>query len=234
MIATLLTASPPRCSARHPRRPGRNPAAERLGADEGLGDDLRLRPRRPARSRSSPSRPSGWATRATASSKGPSSSGSTRSAGPRRRRRCSSTRIRANPEGNWLHEFTSLSTGPFVATEEGTPRWSPAEPGVDFRPVPGAPKPAATPGARLRQMRAIAEEFKAEDDFGDRGRVSCPPAPDHPRRPLRQGRRRRPRTAPCSPSSRGPTPRSSSSSRPARGRTAPSGNTPAPRCRAGR
>jgi hypothetical protein len=78
---------------------------------------------------------------------------------------------RENPAGIWLHEFTSLSTGQFVASQRGTPRWSPASPGVDFKPVPGAPKPATTPVQRLRQMRTLAEEFKAEDDFGSEGNI---------------------------------------------------------------
>jgi hypothetical protein len=31
--------------------------------------------------------------------------------------------------------------------------------------VPDAPAPAATPQARFRQLRALAEEFSATDDF---------------------------------------------------------------------
>ena len=78
---------------------------------------------------------------------------------------------RDNPDGKWLHEFTSLSTGRFVASQGGTPRWSPSEPGLFFRPVPGAPKPASGRAQRLRQMRVIAGEFKADDDYGDEGRI---------------------------------------------------------------
>jgi hypothetical protein len=72
-----------------------------------------------------------------------------------------------NGSGIWLHEFTSLSTRPFVAVERGTARWAPNEPGVSFKPIPGAPKPAVSALARLRQMRALANEFKAQDMFGD-------------------------------------------------------------------
>ena len=32
----------------------------------------------------------------------------------------------------------------------------------DWLPIPGSPKPAATPATRLRQMRTFAEEFRAE------------------------------------------------------------------------
>ncbi len=80
-------------------------------------------------------------------------------------------RDRAFPEGKWIHEFTSLSTTPMTASRKGAVRWSPDGPGVTFRGLPGAPKPAATPAQRLRQMRALAEEFKAEDDFGAEGRI---------------------------------------------------------------
>jgi hypothetical protein len=73
------------------------------------------------------------------------------------------------PDGKWIHEFTSLATAPLATTERGAPRWSPANAGVTFQRVPGAPKPAPTPAARLRQMRAIAADFKADDDFGGSG-----------------------------------------------------------------
>ncbi len=76
------------------------------------------------------------------------------------------------PNGKWIHEFTSLATGPIEATIGGKTRWSPTVPGLEFRAVPGAPKPANTPAARLRQMRAIADEFKADDDFGGSGWLS--------------------------------------------------------------
>jgi hypothetical protein len=37
--------------------------------------------------------------------------------------------------------------------------WNPSEPGVTFREVPDAPKPAGTAAERLRQMRAVAGKF---------------------------------------------------------------------------
>ena len=72
-------------------------------------------------------------------------------------------------EGEWIHEFTSLSTGTFTANREGNPRWWPREPGVVFQPLPDAPKPGGSPTLRLRQMRTLAAEFRAEDNFGDGG-----------------------------------------------------------------
>jgi hypothetical protein len=78
-------------------------------------------------------------------------------------------RSERHPDGKWLHEFTSLSTGPIVAKRDGEPRWRPTAPGLEFKAVPDAPTPAASAPARLRQMRAIADEFRADDDFGGGG-----------------------------------------------------------------
>jgi hypothetical protein len=72
-------------------------------------------------------------------------------------------------QGKWIHEFASLSTVPIVARRDGKVRWQPAEPGLRFQPVPDAPKPAATATARLVQMRDIAAEFRAEDNYGGGG-----------------------------------------------------------------
>lgn len=71
------------------------------------------------------------------------------------------------PEGEWLLEFTSLAAGTFTAGRQGAVRWAPREPGVAFQKVPDAAKPASSSSQRLRQMRAIAEEFRAEDNFGN-------------------------------------------------------------------
>jgi hypothetical protein len=73
------------------------------------------------------------------------------------------------PDGQWRHEFSSLATQSFTATHAGKPRWAPMVAGVAFEPIPGAPEPAESPRDRLRQMRDLAGEFRAEDDFWDRG-----------------------------------------------------------------
>lgn len=78
-------------------------------------------------------------------------------------------RYAGRPDGEWIHEFTSLSTRPIVTTQNGNRRWWPTTPGVEFKALPGAPKPGATPAQRLRQMRAMADDFHAEDKFGDKG-----------------------------------------------------------------
>jgi hypothetical protein len=67
--------------------------------------------------------------------------------------------------GVWLHEFTSLSTAPFVAEVGSVASWRPARPGLEFKPVPDAPKPSNTPEGRLRQMRAMVQDFSADDHF---------------------------------------------------------------------
>jgi hypothetical protein len=66
-----------------------------------------------------------------------------------------------NPQKVFLQEFSSLSTTPMMATSPEAGDWSPSRPGVEFKPIPDAPKPADTPERRLRQMNALAEGFSA-------------------------------------------------------------------------
>lgn len=69
-------------------------------------------------------------------------------------------------EGRYFeaHEFHSLSDAPLVGSLGDRTLWSPPGPGVAAKPVPGAPRPAATAAERLRQMRALAREFRASVD----------------------------------------------------------------------
>jgi len=60
--------------------------------------------------------------------------------------------------------------------------WSPNMAGVEFKDVPGAPPPAETPTARLRQMKALAERFKGtmtgwKGDDSDREELRLLPRP---------------------------------------------------------
>jgi hypothetical protein len=71
--------------------------------------------------------------------------------------------------GHWVQEFISLSPGTFVSERDGKPIWAPRKPGVEFKAVPGAPKPADTATQRSRQMRALAQEFRVSDNFKNRG-----------------------------------------------------------------
>lgn len=72
------------------------------------------------------------------------------------------------PTKYWIHDWTSLSESPIVAELNNSAMWRP-KPGVEFRPVPGASAPAATAPARLRQIRTMAEDFSATDDFLGKG-----------------------------------------------------------------
>jgi hypothetical protein len=62
-------------------------------------------------------------------------------------------------------EFQSLATTGLRATRDGQPVWVPQAAGVELTPIPGGPKPAATAAERLRQMRALAQEFHAFFDL---------------------------------------------------------------------
>jgi hypothetical protein len=65
------------------------------------------------------------------------------------------------------HEFQSLSTSTLVGTRDGLVVWTPPQAGVTLAPVAGAPAPTESPEGRLRQMRALAREFKASLDLSD-------------------------------------------------------------------
>lgn len=67
-------------------------------------------------------------------------------------------------EGDWRQELSSLSLDR-LTLKSGDGEWSPSSGGVQFKPVPGAEKPAATADQRLRQMRSLAAEFTAEHWF---------------------------------------------------------------------
>ncbi len=63
--------------------------------------------------------------------------------------------------GSWHQAFSSLSTVGLTAGKV----WNPKRPGVEFKPVPGAPAPADTAEKRMRQMRELHAGFKAEMNF---------------------------------------------------------------------
>jgi hypothetical protein len=66
------------------------------------------------------------------------------------------------------HEFQSLATAGLIGLRDGRRVWSPPTAGVDLRALPGAPAPADSPMARLRQMRAQARDFKAFLDWNEK------------------------------------------------------------------
>jgi hypothetical protein len=65
-------------------------------------------------------------------------------------------------QGKMSHEFDSLSRGnKLTARDKDRVIWSPEAAGVEFKELPGGPRPARAPAERLLQMKAIAERFKA-------------------------------------------------------------------------
>jgi hypothetical protein len=73
------------------------------------------------------------------------------------------------PQGLWIHEFSSLSPATLTADRRGRARWTPRTPGVAFKPVPDAPRPAESVAQRTRPMRSLAAGFRASDDFKHKG-----------------------------------------------------------------
>ncbi len=68
----------------------------------------------------------------------------------------------------WIHELTSLSSGPVAAISRhgsGPWAWNPKEPGIVLQPIPKAQPPAGDAGKRLRQMRATARRFQASESL---------------------------------------------------------------------
>lgn len=75
-------------------------------------------------------------------------------------------------------EFQSLSTTSVTATRSNQQVWAPREPGIVLAPIPGAPTPSRSPSERLRQMRALANEFHAfVDTDNDKTELRLLPKP---------------------------------------------------------
>jgi hypothetical protein len=66
------------------------------------------------------------------------------------------------------HELHSLSTEVLVVDREAAERWVPRAPGVDLKPVEGAPAPARSASQRRAQMHSLAREF-AGKSLSDQG-----------------------------------------------------------------
>jgi hypothetical protein len=63
-------------------------------------------------------------------------------------------------------EIQSLSTGRPTLSRSEKIVWEPTSPGIQLKPIPGAPKLAATAGVRLLQMRDLAVQFSVIADYG--------------------------------------------------------------------
>jgi hypothetical protein len=68
-------------------------------------------------------------------------------------------------DGLWIHECQSLASAPLVMRREGQVRWQPQTAAEPFQPLADARPPADSAVPRLRQMRDLAREFSASDDF---------------------------------------------------------------------
>jgi len=62
---------------------------------------------------------------------------------------------------HFSHEWQSLAENAIIAERDGKILWSPTEPGIKFRELPNAPKPAESAAERLRQMKSLAGKFTA-------------------------------------------------------------------------
>lgn len=79
------------------------------------------------------------------------------------------------------HEFHSLYEQPLQAVWRGQAQWSPKQAGVDWKPIPSAPAPAAFPAGRLRQMGELARQFHGHEIDSKKGRweLRLVPKPVH-------------------------------------------------------
>ena len=57
-----------------------------------------------------------------------------------------------------------------VVDRDSPNTWVPQAAGVDLKPIPGAPEPAATPAARLVQIRTLARDFSGRS-LSDQGQA---------------------------------------------------------------
>jgi hypothetical protein len=78
--------------------------------------------------------------------------------------------IAAGSTDLWLHEFQSLSTESMTAARDNQVTWHPQKAGVQLKMVEDAPAPAESAVQRLAQMRAIAQNLEATDDFEGKSR----------------------------------------------------------------
>ena len=76
------------------------------------------------------------------------------------------------------HEFHALDREKLVVTRDSPGAWKP-EAGLERKAIPGAPAPAPTAGARLVQMRKLAQEFEGHslDRDGNRWEFRLLPNP---------------------------------------------------------
>ncbi|OWK37960.1 hypothetical protein [Fimbriiglobus ruber] len=67
-------------------------------------------------------------------------------------------------------EIHSLSATLPLLSHDGKVVWEPEHPGVELKPLSGAPKPGTTAVARLSQMRTLAAQFSVVVDYGSKNK----------------------------------------------------------------
>jgi hypothetical protein len=67
------------------------------------------------------------------------------------------------PDPHRTNEFQSLATRRLSAERDGAVVWAPSRPGLDMKVIAGTAAPGASAAVRLRQMRALAQEFTGRD-----------------------------------------------------------------------
>jgi hypothetical protein len=79
------------------------------------------------------------------------------------------------------HELHSLSEAVLVVDRESPNRWEPKAPGVELKPVPGAPVPSPSTAQRALQIRALARDFSGRSlsDAGQAWELRLLPKPLH-------------------------------------------------------
>lgn len=68
-------------------------------------------------------------------------------------------------DGLWIHECQSIASAGLTMQRDGRTLWQPDRPAADFRVLGDAPAAGAMPGRRLSQLREIARQFSATDEF---------------------------------------------------------------------
>lgn len=68
-----------------------------------------------------------------------------------------------HPHTHSSHEFQSLSLGNVTAKQGGADAWAASRPGIELQSIAGAPPPGKTAPERIRQMRRIADHFRADE-----------------------------------------------------------------------
>lgn len=63
-----------------------------------------------------------------------------------------------------VYDFLSLTERPFVARSADVPGWAPGGSAVTFKPLSGAPEPAAGAAKRLNQLKGQARRFGGTQD----------------------------------------------------------------------